>query len=68
MKRFLLATLMSGVVVFGFGVVGCGGSHHHDDDPTAETAGGAYTCPRHGGSYDSSEDHCKVCKKHVHEK
>ena len=53
MRRLLLTVVLALGAVLGGAVAGCAG-HHHDEDPTAETAGGAYTCPRHGGSYDSA--------------
>ena len=69
MRKLIVTMALAFSVILGPGMAGCGGgSHHHDEDPTAETAGGAYTCPRHGGSYGSPEDHCKVCNNHVEEK
>jgi len=67
MKRLLATIVLALGAVLAGGIAGCAG-HHHDEDPTAETPGGKYTCPRHGGSYDSAEDHCKVCREHVQRK
>ncbi len=67
MKRFLAIVVLVLAAVAAPGLAGCG-SHQHSSDPTRETTGGQYTCPRHGGSYASAEDHCKVCNDHVQKK
>ena len=67
MKRLLVALLFALAVAGAPVLAGCSG-HDHSSDPTRETAGGAYTCPRHGGSYATPNDHCKTCGGHVQKK
>jgi len=64
MRKFLGVLAIS--VAAALTPVGC--THEHREDPTKETPGGMYTCPRHGGSYASVNDHCKVCGSHVEKK
>ena len=70
MRKTLVTMALAFSVILGLGMTGCGGgSHHHEEgDHSGEKVGGAYTCPRHGGSYGSPKDHCKVCKNHVERK
>lgn len=67
MKKALMTMAFGLAALLGLLGAGCGG-HEHSADPSRETAGGAYTCPRHGGSYGSANDHCKTCGNHVQKK
>lgn len=67
MKKLLAVLMLAAAVVGTSGLVGCSG-HEHSSDPHRETVGGAYTCPRHGGSYATANDHCKTCGNHVEKK